>query len=400
MDEPLGFGRYSHLQNACQSSLADLAGDIAGKVFAIRQIFPAVQIGDIEGIGQSGRPDDVDSLMEWTKAYESAAGAPLSFLHVDVQWAGRWQPQIKRLASRLHTAGIEFGIIYNGDTDDQTNEAWTRHAERRFAEVEADPALVPDHAILQTWMRYPTHMLPETQPGTMTWLVDRYRTAQTRLALGRTGDKIHGEITDTAGQPLAGVPVALLAATPGEPSAPVMHTRSGSVPPKATAALMALRINAECNCFGPADIAIAPFRYKDDQSGQTVQQTFRSPSAAGDAASPAHFQVQAGQPVLQNTSRFPVTANDPFTVNVPMRTDLMSAGSGYVALIFLSAEGKEIARILLPFTLAEQSIGTATTDAQGRFSLVPNAQTLRASVRYNAEFPGDAGHRSASATTR
>ena len=36
---------------------------------------------------------------------------------------------------------------------------------------------------------------------------------------------------------------------------------------------------------------------------------------------------------------FPVTADDPFTVQVPMRTNLASASSGYVALVFLDARG-------------------------------------------------------------
>ncbi|HEY0422520.1 MAG TPA: hypothetical protein VGC82_04270, partial [Rhodopila sp.] len=271
--------------------------------------------------------------------------------------------------------------------------------EQRFAEVESDPALIPDHAILQTWMPYPTHMLPETQPGTMTWLVNRYRTAQTRLDLHRTGDRLQGTVTDTAGQPLAGAPVTLSADLPSESGAPIAHTRSGHVPPKAASALVALRINAECNCSGPADIAIAPMRFHNDRTNETVQRAFQ-PAKPNTNAEPSRFQAQPGQSVTQNTPAFPVTADDPFTIQVPMRTDLASAGSGYVALIFLNAAGKEIMRLRLPFDPVQRPIGTLTTDAHGGFSLLPDPATLRASVGFHAEFPGDPQHRTASATIR
>ena len=104
--------------------------------------------------------------------------------------------------------------------------------------------------------------------------------------------------------------------------------------------------------------------------------------------------------VRQNAQRFPVTPDNPFTLQVPMRTNLASAGSGYVALAFLDAAGKEVERLRLPFEPAEKPIGTLTTDAHGRFSLLPDAATLRASIGYRAEFDGDARHRSASATLR
>jgi hypothetical protein len=281
MDEPLGFGHYSRLTNACRSSVAEVAGDVAENVRTIRRIFPAVRIGDIEAVGHPDSQGDIDALMEWTRAYEAAVGAPLDFLHADVLWTGPWQPQIAQLASRLRAAGIAFGIIYNGNPDDQSDQAWTRHAEQRFAAIEADPALTPDHAVLQTWMSHPVHMLPETQPGTMTWLVNRYRTAQTRLALHRTGARLQGELTDAAGLPLAAAPVSLSAELSDDPGAAVAHTRAGEVPPQAASAVLALRINTECGCSGPADIAIGRMRYRDDRTGQVVQRAFRPPAAPG-----------------------------------------------------------------------------------------------------------------------
>jgi hypothetical protein len=398
MDEPLGFGHYSRLPNACESSLADLATDIAGKVAAIRRIFPDVQIGDTEVIGHSAPRNDVDELMEWAKAYEVAVGTPLSFVHADVVWTGPWEQQVRELAARLHAAGINFGIIYNGSSDDQTGLAWTRRAEQRFTAIEVDPAFIPDHAILQSWMQFPDRMLPETQPGTMTWLVNRYVASPTRLVLRHAGSRLLGQVINNTDQPLAGAPVTLAAELSGASGAPVLHTRSGRVPPNARSAVLALRINVECDCSGLADVGIGPVRYHDDRIGQTVERAFRPPSAS--AATLARFQAEPGQSITQNAPGFPITADNPFTLQVPMRTNLASAGSGYVALVFLDAQGTEVERFRLPFEPAEQPIGTVTTDAQGRFSLLPDPDTLRASVGFRAEFPGDEHHRTASATVR
>ena len=125
MDEPLDFGHYSHQPNACQSSLADLAADIAGKVRAIRRIFPEVQIGDIEGLGRSGPEGDVDGLMEWTRLTKLRSARLLASSMWT--WCGlaRGSHKLQRLAARLRAAGIKFGIIYNGNPDDQSGLAWT-----------------------------------------------------------------------------------------------------------------------------------------------------------------------------------------------------------------------------------------------------------------------------------
>ena len=400
MDGPLWSGHAFNGANSCHTPVSAIALDVAANVRAIKQVFPDVQVGDIEPAGRFDPPDWVDQIMQWTKTYQDAVGEPLVFLHLDVVWAGPWRQQLAMLARRLHAAGIKIGVIYNGDPDDQTDLAWTGHAEQRFSTIEADPAITPDQAILQTWMVHPSHILPETQPGTMTWLVNRYLTAQTRLVLHRTGNRLHGELTDTAGHPLPAAPITVSTQLPGEPGAPILHSRSGQVPPKAATAVPALRINAECNCSGPADIAVGPVRYRDDRTGQIVERAFRPSAARATAAMPARFQVEPGQPITQNAPNFPVTPDHPYTIQVPMRTNLTSAGSGYVALVFLDAAGKELERLRLPFEPAERPIGTLITDAQGRFSLLPDAATLRASVGFRAEFAGDARYRTASATLR
>ena len=399
MDEPLWFGHHVSRPGACQRTIDAVARDVAANVAAVKRVFPAVQVGDIEPFGSAEAPGWTDDIMQWAAAFRDATGAPLAFFDVDVAWTGPWRRQMPQLVSRLHAAGIKFGIIYDGNPSDQTGLDWTRHAEENFVAVESGLGLTPDRAILQTWMAQPTQMLPESQPGTMTWLVDRYIATPTRLALHRVGDRLEGKLTDDLGHPLVNVPVSLSAMMLGEWRTPAVHTRSGLVPPNAVSAVLALRINAECGCSGPADIGVGPMRYRDDRTGQTVQRAFRSSPAPGGAVALARFRAVAGQAITQNTPRFAVAADDPFTIQAPLRTDVTSADSGYVALIFLDARGREVLRIRIPFSAAMTPIGRVNTDANGRFGLLPKSEILRTASGFRVEFSGMSQYRMAGRVT-
>ena len=82
-------------------------------------------------------------------------------------------PALKRKLGAEH---IEYSLIYDGGGDGrtQTDEIWTETAARRFRAVEADPQMAPEQAVIQTWVRWPASMLPETQPGTLTNLLLQY----------------------------------------------------------------------------------------------------------------------------------------------------------------------------------------------------------------------------------
>jgi len=391
MDEPVDGGYYSNLPNSCHSSLTDLAADVANKARQIRQIFPNVQIGDIEQIGNPDFPDNVRTLMEWTDDYRRATGMPPAFVDFDVVWTGDWRPQLKELAKRLHDKGIKFGIIYDGNADDQTDAAWTTDAEQRFAAIEADPALVPDQAILQTWMLRPTRMLPESEPGTMTYLVDRYIAAETRLTLKDKDHRLSGRLTDANGQPVGGQALQILATDTSPALSQTVKTLTGEVPPQAAQALLAIRINTECSCSGPADVTIGPMNYQDGQSGRQLPLNFAN----------SRFVAGTGEALSQNTARFPVAAGNSFTLQVPMSASYASRSSGYVGIIFLDSAGRELERLRLPFQPQSWRLDTVT-NADGRFSLDPAANpTAPAFVRdhpaYQVDFAGSPALRMTSA---
>ena len=82
---------------------------------------------------------------------------------------------------------------------------------------------------------------------------------------------------------------------------------------------------------------------------------------------------------------------------IPLGATASASASGYVALIFLDGQGKEVRRDRLAPEAGEKTLGRAVTDAMGRFQLKPGAAVPRDEA-IHAEFPGNAGLRGASAT--
>ena len=179
MDEPLWYAHHFSGKNACGWTMEDVARDIVPRVAALREKFPAVQIGDIEPVGTAQPPDWVEEISQWTQVYRKVVGEPLGFFHADVAWNGPWQQQLPAVKSRISAAGLKFGIIYDGGGGKEESDGeWTREAEQRFRIVESNPSMIPDHAIIQSWARWPKKMLPEDQPGTLTNLVLKYDRAR------------------------------------------------------------------------------------------------------------------------------------------------------------------------------------------------------------------------------
>jgi hypothetical protein len=391
LGEVLWFGHHFNGTNACHLSIPEVARQVAVGVAAIRRKFPTIQIGSDEVVGPTSPPDWIDQTTQWLQAYRAAAGEPLSFVHVDVDWFGPWQQQLPQLAEYTHAAGIPFGVIYNGFGSDLTGETWTHQAEEHFVAVESDLGLVPDHAILQTWMPQPEHMLPETQPGTMTWLVNRYVAAPSRIVIRRSGTSLAGNLSDGQGRPISGASIKVLTVAQGDADITVVRKLTGTVPAKAARATIALRINDECDCSGTADVTVGRISYRDGRSGQTVERQFSPPSATG--ATKPHFVAAAGQKIGQNTPTFPVTPSDAFTIEVPLSASHGSVSSGYVAIIFLDQQGVGLSRQTLPFQPSTREIGGVVTDASGNFSIEAWPTLARSGAGFLAEFAGDERYR-------
>ena len=177
MDEPLWYGHHFKGKNGCQWSMQRVAQDMVSRIADLREKFPNVQIGNVEPVGTEQPPDWVQQIAEWTHVYQKVTGMKLVFFHADVAWtAPIWRQQLAALKSRMQADEIKFGVIYDGGGTGkpESDELWTQEAIERFHAVESNPSMIPDHAVFQSWARWPHSMLPENKPGTMTWLVDQY----------------------------------------------------------------------------------------------------------------------------------------------------------------------------------------------------------------------------------
>ncbi|MFO0996676.1 MAG: hypothetical protein U1F33_08315 [Alphaproteobacteria bacterium] len=391
MDEPLWFGHRYAGPNACKFSVEAVARDVAGKVAAIRKIFPQVQVGDIEPVASPEVPDWVDQVMDWTKAYEAAAGEPLAFFEADMQWRAPWSKDLRQLAARLRAAGIKFGVIYNGNPNEQSDEAWATHAEEHFVAVEDHLGIRPEQAILQTWMARPVRMLPETQPGTMTHLVNRYGAAGTKLAAERTGKRLTGRLSDGAGRPVGGATITVESIGDGAGDLTTVRTLTGTVPSNAATATLGVRINTECNCVAPADVRLGTLRYREARSGRAAQREFEGRSAA--KGTRGRFTAQPAETVVVNTPPFQVTPGEPYTVEIPLQAAYAESNPGYVAIIFFDGQGKAFHRDWMWIEPTGRRIATLVTDQAGQFSATLDDATLAATRSYRIRYDGSDAYR-------
>jgi len=76
-----------------------------------------------------------------------------------------------------------------------------------------------------------------------------------------------------------------------------------------------------------------------------------------------------------------------------MQVSYDSSGSGYVAVDFLDAHGKQIGAEQIAFARSERNIGNVTSDAHGFFSLDVKVDPAAPLPSYFAEYVGDPHHR-------
>jgi hypothetical protein len=378
MDEPLWFGNYSTELGAPQAPISALAQDIAKQVAIMHDYFPNAMVGDIEPVaGTNGPTDWLQEIAQWTSAYHQAVGLPLSFFHSDVAWQlSGSTAQLSQLQSYLRGQGIPFGIIYDGDFDDSAIQ-WTTAAEQRFANIETNPQAVPDDAILESWHPQPLYALPETQAGTMTYLVDRYMAAETILSATKRNMGFTGSLTSN-GKPVPGAQLFAYAVDDGTLNITTTASLTNTVPSAAVNAVIALRINTECDCNGSADIFLGTTQYLDTTSNTAV-----TPMVVPQSQ---RIVVPTGQTLLVNSASFAVTPGDTFSFSASMQLPYSSNNSGYIAIVFLDGTSAEIARMILPFRAGRRLISTNTTNRAGRFTAKPLSSITTFEFNGNANF--------------
>ena len=178
MDEPVYYGHVWNGANACHSSIPDIAKEIAEKLRQIRTVFPQAQVGEVEPMPVPGVPlatwlADLETLFD---TFQASSGQKMAFFRIDVVWPAQWQPWIAPLAQLLRRKGIPLQVIYDSNAPDANGSDARAIAGTIaiFKEYESGGRSPPDVAAIQWWTKYPSHVLPETDPTSGTYLINQY----------------------------------------------------------------------------------------------------------------------------------------------------------------------------------------------------------------------------------
>jgi hypothetical protein len=174
MDEPLYYGHIYDGPNACHSSIQDIARDVATKVKQVQAVFPGIMVGDSEPFMAFASDKGLSNLEQWFDAYKKEVGQPLAFLAIDMDWKAAWRERLPAFTELLNREGVRLIPIYNGNDTAKSDQEWISQAIDNFKAFEASVAPQPAAVAIQTWVGHPTLLLPDTDPLTLSGLVNQY----------------------------------------------------------------------------------------------------------------------------------------------------------------------------------------------------------------------------------
>jgi hypothetical protein len=162
-----------------------VAAEVGEFIEVMRSFFPDVVVGDTEPLAGASTPG---TYTKWLETFRRVNGYDLAFLHLDLDW-GRpsWQTEVKRIEDFGRGFGVPVGLIYNGNFQDPTDEAWLSIAGERVLRYEDETGGRPDHVLFQSWNDKPDHALPDSEPYTFTGFVRAYFEDRAALGLRREG---------------------------------------------------------------------------------------------------------------------------------------------------------------------------------------------------------------------
>jgi hypothetical protein len=236
--------------------------------------------------------------------------------------------------------------------------------------------------IFQSWHYYPTRVLPETDRGAFTSVIDRYFGARTALEPTAL-DQVTLRTTD--GVRMAGASLEVEAVPIDGPYQE--FSLNGVVPPDASSAVVVVRVNTEGAGPGEAGFSVYEITYAEDggenlvqnsdfgqgmvgwgQSGDAEASIVASDLGAGQML---HVVASPDQALYWDSAEFPITPGTAFELHVAAAVPLASADSAYAGVVFLGAE--ENGRRIIPMSPAPIELGQVTTDTNGQATIVLSA---------------------------
>ena len=378
-DEPFFHGSTLYTgPRACQWSTQQIAANALQSVVQIRSVFPDVIVGDIEPVpvGSNWLSIYTAGMDDW----RAVAGSPFAFFHFDVNWGVDWKPGVESLREAVQRRGIPFGMIYNGWSADLSNAQWMSDAENHYAEWEAQGGTIPRHVIFQSWYPYPDHVLPETDPTALTYLINSYFRERTKLSLNISSWQASGRLVDSQGEPVASAPITLTAQATRGPGTVANTVLSGIVPPSITQAVIQICVN-QCGDAGTTDMNVYAFQYTSsggqtnlnfanglDGWGVEATGTARVQPSSGPDGPSIRITATATQQTFVNSIPLTVVPGSSYNLAIRARVSPSSVGSGEFALVFLGAGGTEVSRATLDFAPPTLTLGITETSSDGKYS--------------------------------
>jgi hypothetical protein len=407
MDEPLQFGYYDTGPGACQHSITDLAANVAANINTVLALYPNAQIYEVETVpGSAGVSGWRDVMSNFQNLFGQATGNPIRGVETDIGWdQPAWMPALRDLQRYLHERNMLLGVIEDGADTARSNLAETASVVQHFEYIEGTLGIIPDYVEFTSWLPYPQNNMPETDPSTQTWEINRYFRERTVLQAQFVGQGVQGKLTTRRGKPIAGATIN--GYVPGvDLSQPIPTTVvQDVVPSNAVQALLGIRLNTECNCAGINDVLLGALKYQETQGG-SQSQSYLYTTATGTAngviytgesvggTEVTRFITTATQQFNTNSLYFPVTPGAQYSFTVPASTIGGDGWYGNVFLLWIDVNGNGLVRVNVIPDPGKRLMSTATTAADGTFQLSTLPRVGPGVAPPTVEFAGDTTHRS------
>jgi hypothetical protein len=258
-DEPYFFGAIADGPTACHYTPDEVAANAKQSVDTLRTVFPDLVVGDIEVVPTgAGDPAWLDGYQRWVDAWQRVTGEPLAFFDFDVPIDGDWRGGVEAMRQALKIRSVPFGLIYVGEGS--SDAEWVASAAQFASDYENKGGTLPDQRIFQSWIRCPTHALPETDSNTFTYAINRYFRPRTQLAMQSAGGILRGQLsTLQPANPVAGATIAVTAVPFAATGLTETYSELGTIPVGTQSVVFGARVNTECAGGGVADVQLTDF---------------------------------------------------------------------------------------------------------------------------------------------
>ena len=211
-------------------------------------------------------------MREFLEVYQKEFGEPMAFVRVECASfpVREWLPRYIAAEKFLRSVGVSFGELVTGDAPDTSDAVWVRKAEERYVTWESEGRHAPAQVVFQSWMPRPSRVLPETDPDTLTYLLNGYFRDRTSLTITEDPGILHGRLVDASGAPIVDGHVQVTTIVGFDQESMIHRSISCPVPANAQFVQIGLRIGVEGSRAGKARLTMGATRY-EEKGGESVE---------------------------------------------------------------------------------------------------------------------------------